>query len=93
MSTTQQNYGESEYGERLNFDNRKCRDPLCAIIYLLHVGAIIGAAVYITTDYYDEVKDQVADASANVPDIGLDNMDWTGIWVCLPPIRPLSVSA
>ena len=41
-------FGTSEmYGERLNYEKKKCRNPICFIIYYLHVFALIGCTIWL----------------------------------------------
>ena len=75
-------YGESEYGPRLDFKNRKCRDPFCAIIYYLHIAGVIAAVAYIYSDYADQVIKQIENAPVTQPDT--NSLDWTGVYVAIP---------
>eukprot|EP01084_Bolivina_argentea_P249816 418347_1 len=41
-------FGSSEdYGQRLDYKKKKCRNPICFIIYYLHVFTLIGFTVYL----------------------------------------------
>lgn len=70
MSSSYIDYGKSEYGQRLDFDNRKCRDPFCAVIYYLHIIGVIIAVGYIYGHDYVTI------------DID-DSVDWTGVYVTI----------
>ena len=80
-------YGQSEFGARLDFDNRKCRDPFCAIIYYLHLAGVIAAVVYIFDTYWDEIDNVVDNATDNLQDVAQSSFDFTGIYV-----RAISIS-
>ena len=83
MSESELDYGQSEYGTRLDFKNRKCRDPFCAIIYYLHIAGVIAAVGYIFGSYADEIRKQIED-SGTQQTIDADSLDWTGVYVAIP---------
>ena len=80
MSGSDINYGKSEYGPRLDFKNRKCRDPFCAVIYYLHIAGVIAAVGYIFGSYADEIRKQIED-TGDQQIVDPDSLDWTGVYV------------
>ena len=77
-------FGESVYGPRLDFNNRRCRDPLCAVIYYLHIIGVVIATIYIFVYYYDEIADEVDNITPSPGTIDPDSLDWTGVYVTIP---------
>jgi len=57
-------YGESDYGKRLDYEQPpKYRDPIWAVLYILHVIAVLGAGVYIWVSVYPDIADDDNDTS------------------------------
>jgi len=59
-------YGESDFGKRLDYSQPQYRDPIWAVLYVLHVIAIIGAGIYIWVSVYPDLADDDNDTSLDI---------------------------
>ena len=63
---TTSEFGESQFGARLNYEKPKYRDPIFAILYYLHLLAVIGAGAYMWIVTYPKLKDDDNDESLSL---------------------------
>jgi len=59
-------YGESDFGKRLDYSQPQYRDPIWAVLYVLHVIAVIGAGIYIWASVYPDLKDDDNGSSLDI---------------------------
>eukprot|EP01083_Nonionella_stella_P002518 7236_1 len=77
-------YGKSTYGDRLDFKKRPCRDCCCALIYYLHVAAVIAVVCYFYAYYWEEIEKQLDTTPSPTAQPDPNSLDWTGVYVAIP---------
>ena len=80
-STTSQ-FGESDYGERLDYTKPKYQDLWAGVCFYIHVILIIVVAVYFWAVVLPEELDDVTPSPTSVAN-DEDDEDTTGIWITL----------
>eukprot|EP00483_Globobulimina_turgida_P007526 UN07540 len=63
---TTSEFGESNYGKRLDYGQPKYRDPIFAILYIIHVIMVIGVGIYLWASQYPNISESNNDTSLKI---------------------------
>lgn len=77
VTTTE--FGESDFGKRLNYSKPKYRDPFFAVCYIVHVIFVLAAGIYIWVKEYPEITSSSNTSTSTSTTYSPDDstVDWT----------------